>query len=491
MYDEVMKQAEPVRAAPEGSPVVVLYATSEGSLSVLGHTLRKTGAEVVHVGHAEELRVRLGQGHVDMVLMDGPRAHHLAGLTAMAAAATTCRAVHCVSEMTPAQIVGLFEQGGHHVLTKPLGDMQRLMELVRRSVARSREEERSGVRPVESALEIAGHSDGVREVRRSVREVACEEVTVLVEGPTGAGKELVARALHVASDRQGAFESVNVGGFTSDMLKSELFGHVRGSHATAFEDRKGYIAMAKGGTLFLDEIGELPLDAQVLLLRLLENGTYRPIGGRETRCDVRIVAATNRDLVQEAHDGGFRQDLYFRLARYRIGVPNLRERVEDIEWLVWHVLAKSGCTETDVSFRPGEFERLEAHGWSGNVRELVNAVGQALLRDEVRSLAPSRHLAEERAPAPTLEALPDAPTETVDVHEGPTWVPVGELERLARLGLSDLKREGSRALARAWLDQILRLYRGNVTRVAEHTGVKSTNLYREFQKLGIDPSDYR
>jgi len=469
----------------------VLCAQDTSSLSVVGHTLQKTGSEVLSVSDPDALTGLLQQRHVDMVLMDGTREHHLSMLACMAAVGTSCRAVACVSAMTPAQVVEIFEHGAHHILTKPLNDIQRLLELVRRSASRSRSGASCGVRPVDLSLEFAGHSEGTCEVRRSVEEVASEAVTVLVEGPTGAGKELVARALHVASERQGSFESVNVGGFTSDMLKSELFGHVRGSHATAFEDRKGYISMAKGGTLFLDEIGELPLDAQVLLLRLLENGTYRPIGGRETRCEVRIVAATNRDLAQEAHDGGFRQDLYFRLARYRIAVPSLRERVEDIEWLMWHVLAKSGCTDTDVSFAAGELERLEAHGWSGNVRELVNAVGQSMLRDDRRSLAPSNHLIEERvaaSPEPSPEEPEPPPVET---HDGPTWVPVGELERLARLGLSELKREGSRALARAWLDQILRLYRGNVTRVAEHTGVKSTNLYREFQKLGIDPSDDR
>ena len=155
------------------------------------------------------------------------------------------------------------------------------------------------------------------------------------------------------------------------------------------------------------------------------------------------------------------------------------------------MLANPGCVDVDVSFSPGELERLEAHSWSGNVRELVNAVGQALLRDGRRALAPSRHLAEERSTPVSDTPVVDIEPPVVEATGGATWVPVDELERLARLGLSELKREGSRALARAWLDQILRLYRGNVTRVAEHTGVKSTNLYSEFQKLGIDPSEYR
>lgn len=467
--------------APDGPPRALLVGVSGRAGEVVAATLARLGCEVTVAGSVTEGLEHVGASPVDLVVLDPGCGDMEAAVAEFVDLPKNFLVAPWIEARSAKDVVRLFELGADHVFHKPLRDFPRFQEVLRRAVKRARTpwgEVHQAPGPLSG---IAGNSQGIRAVRRQVRQVAPSEVTVLVEGPTGAGKELVARALHEVSGRQGSFETVNIGGFSADMLKSELFGHVRGSHATAYEDRRGYVAMAAGGTLFLDEIGELPVDAQVLLLRLLENGTYRPIGGEEADCRARIVAATNRDLREEVRAGRFREDLYYRLARYCIELPELRSRSGDVEWLAWHALAEASPDRTDLGWAPGELGRLEGHDWAGNVRELVNAVGKSLMAGGAEGLAPSECLTEGRGAAPVVmeEGSPES------------WVPLKELEALGGGNLTDLKREGGRALARAWLDRLLHECGGNVTRVAEKAGVKSTNLYREFQKLGMEPKDYR
>jgi DNA-binding NtrC family response regulator len=216
---------------------------------------------------------------------------------------------------------------------------------------------------------------------------------VLVTGESGTGKELVARAIHYASLRSdGPLVRVNSGALTPSLLESELFGHVKGSFTGAIEDRQGLFALADGGTLFLDEVGELAIETQVKLLRVLENGEYLPVGGRDVRtCNVRVVAATNRDLTAMVQAGTFREDLYFRLAVIPVHLPPLRERTEDIALIAGHLLARHavklrrGVTGFDAEALQG----LLRHPWQGNVRELDNCIqrGVALTNTGEISLA--------------------------------------------------------------------------------------------------------
>ena len=482
VYEGEVSEPEGGGYVPDGPPRVVLVGVGGRSGAVVSGTLARLGCEVHAVGSVAEGREHVVSMPTDLVVLDPGCGDMGEAVAAFVEVPKNFLVAPWVEAHPAKDVVRLFELGADHVLRKPLRDFPRFQEILRRAVKRARTPW-AVVRKAPALLSgIAGNSQGIREVRRQVQQVAPSEVTVLVEGPTGAGKELVARALHEASGRAGGFETINIGGFSSDMLKSELFGHVRGSHATAYEDRRGYVAMAAGGTLFLDEIGELPLDAQVLLLRLLENRTYRPIGGQEAPCEARIVAATNRDLREEVGAGRFREDLYYRLARYCIDLPGLASRAGDVEWLAWHALAQASPERTDLGWASGELGRLEAHDWPGNVRELVNAVGTSLMTGEGPGLTPSACLADGGGSVPFQGEQ--------ELFEG-SWVPLKELEALGTGSLTDLKREGGRALARAWLDRLLREYGGNVTRVAEKAGVKSTNLYREFQKLGMEPKDYR
>jgi len=206
--------------------------------------------------------------------------------------------------------------------------------------------------------------------------------TVLIEGKSGTGKELAARAIHEWSGRSGSFVPVNCGAISAELLESELFGHVKGAFTGAHQAREGLFSYANGGTLFLDEIGEMPLSMQAHLLRVLEEHNIRPVGSnREMAVDVRIIAATNRDLAEEVRKGNFREDLYYRLNVLSICMPSLQERMDDIPLLAQHFVntlsAELGVTAPLLG--EPEIAKLKAYNWPGNVRELKNVIERCLL----------------------------------------------------------------------------------------------------------------
>jgi two-component system response regulator AtoC len=267
-----------------------------------------------------------------------------------------------------------------------------------------------------------GSSPSLQEMLRQVRKVAPTKTTVLVTGESGTGKELVARAIHELSPRAAMpFVAVNCGAIPAELLESELFGHVRGAFTDASRDKKGLAAEADGGTLFLDEIGELPVQLQVKLLRFLEDEQVRRVGDtRSEKVDVRVVAATARDLARAVKDGQFREDLFYRLNVVNVRLPALRERPDDVPALVEHFLAKYRRLRPEeplTGVSPEALEVLRSHRWPGNVRELEHAVERAVvladgpliqeddLPDEVRvalepptpAVAPGRDLSVKRA----------------------------------------------------------------------------------------------
>ncbi len=229
---------------------------------------------------------------------------------------------------------------------------------------------------------MVGECKLIRNLCSVIKRVAPMKSTVLIEGESGTGKELAARAIHRWSGRKGCFVPINCGAFSAELLESELFGHVKGAFTGAHQSREGLFSYANGGTLFLDEIGEMPLPMQALLLRVLEERTIRPVGAnRELPVDVRIVAATNRNLADEVKRGRFREDLYYRLNVLSVRMPALRERREDIPALVEHFVA-SLATEMGIQPPPvGEADLLNLmeYHWPGNVRELRNVIERCLL----------------------------------------------------------------------------------------------------------------
>jgi transcriptional regulator with GAF, ATPase, and Fis domain len=235
--------------------------------------------------------------------------------------------------------------------------------------------------PSDRLPELIGDAHCMLEVSRRIRLVAARSTQVLIEGPTGSGKEIVAEALHRLSARsRKPFVAINCAAIPEPLLEAELFGHTRGAFTGAVQGRTGRIESADGGTLFLDEIGEMPLALQSKLLRFVESGELQRVGDNETvKVDVRIVAATHRPLAQHANDGGFRPDLYYRLAVFLIRTPPLSDHLEDLPLLVDHFLKRMGRDAPVMRLEERALAKLSAHDWPGNVRELEHVLERAAI----------------------------------------------------------------------------------------------------------------
>jgi transcriptional regulator with PAS, ATPase and Fis domain len=305
--------------------------------------------------------------------------------------------------------------------------------------------------------DVLGASPKMRELFADLERIAATDVTLLIEGETGTGKDLVAESVHRASARSaGPFVVFDCGAVSPNLIESELFGHERGAFTGAAQAHEGVFEQADGGTLFLDEIGELPRDLQPKLLRVLEKRQLRRVGGTKViTFDVRVIAATNRHLRAEVAKDQFRQDLYFRLAAAQVSVPALRDRMEDLPLLVEHFLSLERPPRSASDISREVWDLLRAYRWPGNVRELRNAV-QRLLVTPDRAL---RELASGGAPAPAM-----APT---------TVLPL----RVAR-------REANDAFERDYLASALAAADGNVTRAAALAEVSRQNIQKLLKKYG-------
>jgi DNA-binding NtrC family response regulator len=314
--------------------------------------------------------------------------------------------------------------------------------------------------------DVLGKSPKMRELFADLERIAPTDVTLLVEGETGTGKDLIAESVHAHGGRsRGPFVVFDCGAVAPSMVESELFGHERGAFTGAHQTHVGVFEQASGGTLFIDEIGELPLELQPKLLRALEKREIRRIGGRQTiAVDVRIVAATNKNLRAEIQQGRFRQDLYFRLAAAHVMVPPLRDRMEDLELLVQHFLTleRTGRQLADVPAHV--WEMFRNHRWPGNVRELRNAVQR-------------------------LTVTPDRPLHHHDPHVGgseassvarTSWVRDGVV-----VPLRIARREAGDDFERGYLEAVLERTGGNVTRAAALAEVSRQMMQKLMRKHGM------
>jgi DNA-binding NtrC family response regulator len=337
------------------------------------------------------------------------------------------------------------------------------------------------------------------------KRAAASNIPVLIEGESGVGKELIARAIQGESDRAGKpFITVNCGAIPENLVESILFGHEKGSFTGATDRRIGKFQEADGGTLFLDEIGELPLDAQVKLLRALQEGEIDPVGSKKpVKVNFRLVSATNRDMIQLVKDGKFREDLYYRLNVFPIWVPPLRERTEDIGDLANHFLARFAAEEGKriSGFTEPAMKLLTAYAWPGNVRQLENAVFRAVVLADGAELTvaefpqiaahvegfnaeiPAAPTALQKQPAytgPALLGAEDTIPQTVEIRGGagtlgiPAVTDTGEIR-----ALEDIEADMIRlALGR---------YRGHMTEVAKRLKIGRSTLYRKMQEYGLEP----
>jgi DNA-binding NtrC family response regulator len=282
--------------------------------------------------------------------------------------------------------INALRSGASDLLVKPFRDEQ-LLEAIRRCLRRRQQLQENFLsrnrKPRDLAAEgLVGESPAIRQVLDVIERVAGTSSTLLLQGETGTGKELIARAIHQRSGRKGQFVAVNCGAIPSELLDSELFGHIRGAFTGASSSRDGLFACADNGTIFLDEIGELPWPMQANLLRVLEERRVRPVGGnRERAVNCRVIAASNAPLEARVQEGVFREDLHFRLNVLPIHVPALRERTTDIPLLVAHFMRvlSSALGAPPLPVSAEELQRLQAYHWPGNVRELRNLVERALL----------------------------------------------------------------------------------------------------------------
>jgi two-component system nitrogen regulation response regulator NtrX len=285
---------------------------------------------------------------------------------------------------TIATAVQATQRGAFDFLEKPL-DTDRLLVTLRNALTHSSlaGENRELKRVLDTRYPMVGTSPALAEVRALIDRVGPTHARVLITGPNGSGKELVARALHEASPRrERAFVEVNCAAIPSELIESELFGHMRGSFTGAFSDRAGKFELSDGGTLFLDEIGDMSLSAQAKVLRVLQEGEVTRIGAaKSVQVDVRVIAATNKDLEEEIAEGRFREDLFYRINVVPIAVPPLRDRLEDVPALVEHFVSTlsvgAGVAARPVS--PEATKSLQRRNWPGNVRELRNAVERLLI----------------------------------------------------------------------------------------------------------------
>jgi two-component system response regulator FlrC len=423
----------------------ILIAEDEPTFrDLLADILEGAGHAVVAVGDGEAALAALERGGFELLLTDQrmPRLGGLELLRRLRALPGAPPAIMLTAHGTIPEAVEAVRLGAADYLTKPLASPRALLAVVERVLA-----------PETADREFVTAEPAVLRLLELVDRVAARDIAVLITGETGAGKELVARRLHRASPRAaGPFVAVNCAAFPENLAESELFGHERGAFTGAERQRAGRFEEASGGTLFLDEVGELALPLQAKLLRVLEERRVRRIGGSEDLAvDVRVVAATNRDLEAEAERGTFRRDLYFRLAVLRVDLPPLRERPRDIPLLADHLLRRIAARLGGAQLAIGADAEaaLARHTWPGNVRELRNALERAaVVRGEGVIGAADLGLRESAAPAGA--------------------VPLDRDEREREAVLAALRQAG-----------------GNREAAARLLGVSVRTLYYRLQRYGI------
>jgi two-component system response regulator AtoC len=378
--------------------------------------------------------------------------------------------------------VAALKQGAFDFITKPF-DQTELLNVCRKAVATHRGRQEEPTAPAIEAVaapgaeaegaisSIIGASPQMQEVFRVIGKIAGSSATVLITGESGTGKELVAYEIHRRSPRAAKpFIKINCAAIPSTLIESELFGYERGAFTGAVTSKPGRFELAHEGTIFLDEIGEMPLEMQVKLLRVLQEQEFERVGGVSSiRTDVRILTATNRDLEAEVKAGRFREDLFYRLNVVPIRLPALRERRDDIDLLVRHFLGefarKLGRTVTGLD--PRALEALRAAPWPGNIRQLENALERTVLMSE----------------GPTLQ-LSDLPAEILaaaGVSAGGTTAPAEDGE----LSFKEIVRARTQSVERELIEQALESTGGNVTRAAEKLGLSRKGLQLKLKELGI------
>jgi DNA-binding NtrC family response regulator len=453
-------------AEHESKDISILTVDDDGEFrGVVARRFQRRGYDVAHTGSPSEALTMAEQKHFDVAILDiaMPEMDGIQLLERLRQIDPDTQAIMLTGQGTIETAIRAMKLGAYDYLTKPceLAELEVQVERAyeKGQLARENQRLKTALRRSGPPTQIIGNSSAIRQVLHMVEKVAASDSSVLIQGESGTGKELVARALHAGSPRADKpLVVINCAALQETLLESELFGHEKGAFTSAVAVKQGLFEVADGGTLFIDEIGEMAGGLQAKLLRVLEDGRFRRVGStKELKTDVRIIAATNKDLAKEVAANRFRDDLYFRLNVITVPIPALRERSEDIPLLVNYFLSQGarGPRSIDVD----AMASLAAYHWPGNVRELANVIERAKILAD--------------GPNITLRDLPVGiiqPTSTVRTSE----------PAVARVNGSNLED-----LERKHIQRVLEAEAWNKARAARALGISRRRLYRLLAKLSL------
>ncbi len=474
------------------TPPTILIADDDRSIrTVLTQALGRSGYQVRTTGNAATLWRWVEEGEGDLVITDVvmPDENGLDLIPRIRKLRPDLRIVVMSAQSTLMTAVKATQRGAFEYLPKPF-DLQELLAVVGRALAvpASPVVGASEPRDADERLPLIGRSPAMQEIYRTIARLTTADLTVMINGESGTGKELVARALHDYGKRRvGPFVAINMAAIPRELIESELFGHERGAFTGATTRTQGRFEQANSGTLFLDEIGDMPPEAQTRLLRVLQEGEFTSVGGRQPiKANVRIVAATHRDLRSAIRQGQFREDLYYRLNVVPIRLPPLRERVEDIPPLARHFLERAQADGLPVkTLDQGAVDQLKRYAWPGNVRELEN------LMRRLAALCPQDTIGAEQIAAELVETTLSAPEAPVATGPEPL---VRAVERHIREFLaahdgggtpSDIYDRVIAEVERPLIRLTLAATRGNQIKAAAMLGLNRNTLRKKIRDLEI------
>src|SRR5262245_45819762 len=448
---------------------ILIVDDEAGVRASLGGVLRDEGYTVDAVESGEACLEEISRRNYEVVLLDIwlPGIDGIVTLERLRERHVDAQVIMISGHANIESAVKATKLGAFDFIEKPLS-LQKTVLSVRNALRQRRlEVENRALRArVDRRYAMVGESRSMLELREQVAKAAPTNGRVLVSGENGTGKELVARQVHLLSHRRlGPFVEVNCAALPEELIESELFGHAKGAFTGAIADRRGKFETASGGTLFLDEVGDMSLKTQAKVLRALQEQIVEPVGGHASvRVDVRVIAATNKDLAEEIRQGRFREDLYFRLNVIPIFVPPLREREDDVVRLADHFAAEFAREygRRQKGFAPGAVDLLRAYRWPGNVRELRNVIERLMIM----------------VPGDLIEATDLA---FLDIGAGESTP--------SRPELVGPLFEARDAWERDYILSALNAFEGNISRTADALGIERSNLYKKMRGLGIAPRE--
>jgi two-component system, NtrC family, nitrogen regulation response regulator GlnG len=473
-------------------PTVIVADDDAGIRTVIARALSREGYRVQATGTAATLWrwVEDGTGEVAILDVVLPDENTLDLLPRLKQRRPGLPVIMMSAQNTLLTAVRATERGAFDYLPKPF-DLAQLVTMVKRALTLPQKTEvvPEELNRLEEQLPIIGRSAAMQEIYRVIARLVGTDLTVMINGESGTGKELVAKAIHDYGKRRGGpFIAVNMAAIPRELVESELFGHEKGAFTGASARKVGRFEQAEGGTLFLDEIGDMPLEAQTRLLRVLQSGEFMPVGGRmPIKADLRIVAATHRELRQLVAQGLFREDLFYRLNVVPIRLPPLRERVDDIPALVQHFLNSARAEGLPPkTVEPGAMGRLKGYDWPGNVRELENLVRRLTVLYAQDTIGPEVIEAELREGAPVRRALVDGDQANGFTDVIARYVEQIFAEREGRLPPAGLYGRILREVERPLIARVLSETRGNQLRAAALLGVNRNTLRKKIRELDIE-----